>query len=535
MIIDLDQSVELPPLSSTVCIAGAGAAGIALAIELAGRGVGVTLLESGGLHPEPATQNLYQSDVAGLRHRGVHCGRFRVLGGTTTQWGGQILPLDSHDFEHRRWVPRSGWPFSKSVLKPFYRRALELEGLAGAWLDDTDVWKSIGVPAPDFGDSLIPFFSRWCPEPDFGRLFRDPLRENANITVLLHANVCEILLDGSRQAIAGLRCRTLEGREAVVTADAYVICLGGIESARLLLQPLADDARAPWNESGMTGRFFQDHIDASLIQVRPRSPKRLHRWFDNFYHRGFKYHPKLKLSASEQQRRNCLSIGATFEFRSRKAERVANLREGAQKFRRGLLNTGEALRLARHVPDAGLLLRQAARFKLRGRAYNPDDAGIFLRVHCEQAPDPDSRIILTSARDATGMRRIRLCWRVGELEIATMRHFSEVVRQAFARSGFADVTAIPALEEGGAALFERFDDSNHHMGATRMANSCDGGVVNPDLRLFGVRNGYVCSSSVFPTGGFSNPTHTLIALAVRLAAHLAEQYKGKAVLAAEPA
>jgi len=70
-------------------------------------------------------------------------------------------------------------------------------------------------------------------------------------------------------------------------------------------------------------------------------------------------------------------------------------------------------------------------------------------------------------------------------------------------------------------LISHFDDSYHHMGATRMASSPRAGVVDPDLRLFGIRNGHVCSSSVFPTSGFSNPTHTLIALAARLAEHLA--------------
>jgi choline dehydrogenase-like flavoprotein len=35
-----------------------------------------------------------------------------------------------------------------------------------------------------------------------------------------------------------------------------------------------------------------------------------------------------------------------------------------------------------------------------------------------------------------------------------------------------------------------------------------------------MENGYVCSAAVYPNSGFSNPTHTLLALAVRLADHL---------------
>jgi choline dehydrogenase-like flavoprotein len=525
MIADLEKAGQLPPLAARVCIAGAGAAGISLAVELANRGVAVTLLESGGTNFEAATQALYQSEVSGRRHTGIHTGRFRVLGGTTTQWGGQILQLDSQDFEHRSWVPESGWPFAKSVLTPYYRRALEIEGVAGSLLDDSEVWKAIGAPVPDFGEALVPFFSRWCPEPDFARVFGARLSEDSRITVLLHANVCEILLGDSQQAIASLRCRTLGGREITVTADSYVFCLGGIETPRLLLQPLAGEMRAPWNESGLTGRYFHDHVDSTLIEVHPRSRRQLHRWFDNIYRAGYRYQPKLRLSADEQKKRRCLSIGASYEFLTRKGELLAEFRAGARKFTRGLLRVSEVLRMARQLPHSGLLLRTAYRFKFQGRAYNPDDAGIFLRVHCEQAPDKDSRITLIPDRDAVGLRKTRLCWRIGHLEIATIRHFAEVVGQAFNRSGFAEISLFPGLEDAGPELFERFDDSFHHMGATRMGSSPDNGVVNSDLRLFGVRNGYVCSSSVFPSGGFSNPTHTLIALAVRLAEHLAERLK----------
>jgi len=527
MIIDLEISEHVPSSQGSVCIVGAGAAGISLAHELARLGVNVTLLESGGLRHEPSTQALYDGEVSGLRHLGIHAGRFRVMGGSTTRWGGEILELDAEDFEVRPWVPGSGWPFPKSELAAYYPRALALEGLSTAILDDASVWKNIAVPAPDFGENLEPFFSRFCSEPDFTRIFGERLSENPRITVCLHANVTEIVLNWKRDAIKSVKCRTMAGRQFTFSADSFVLCLGGIESARLLLQPLPDVDSAPWNSTGLVGKFFKDHVDATLMEVRPRSRRQLHQWFDNIYRGAFKYHPKIKLSAAQQKRGECLAIGAKFMFHSKREESRLEFCEAARNLRRGVVGSSELGRIVRQLPNADLLIKQAFRFKLQGRAFNPDEDGIFLRVHCEQEPESTSRIALTSDRDAVGMFRSQLDWRTSDLEIKTMRHFAKVVGEAFGRD-FAEVKPFADLEQGGPELLGRFDDAYHHMGATRMAGSPREGVVDPDLRLFGVRNGYVCSSSVFPSVGFSNPTHTIVALAVRLAEHLVAEISAEA-------
>ena len=57
----------------------------------------------------------------------------------------------------------------------------------------------------------------------------------------------------------------------------------------------------------------------------------------------------------------------------------------------------------------------------------------------------------------------------------------------------------------------------HHMGTTRMHDDPRRGVVDRDCRVHLVGNLFVAGSSVFPTGGFANPTLTLVALAARLA------------------
>ena len=59
--------------------------------------------------------------------------------------------------------------------------------------------------------------------------------------------------------------------------------------------------------------------------------------------------------------------------------------------------------------------------------------------------------------------------------------------------------------------------SFHHLGTLRMARDPAAGVVDPDLRVHGEENLHVLSSATFPGCGFSNPTLTIVAMAVRLA------------------
>jgi len=61
------------------------------------------------------------------------------------------------------------------------------------------------------------------------------------------------------------------------------------------------------------------------------------------------------------------------------------------------------------------------------------------------------------------------------------------------------------------------------MGTTRAHFSPKHGVVDANLKVHGVANLYIAGSSVFPTGGASNPTFTLVALTLRLAQHLARK------------
>ena len=136
----------------------------------------------------------------------------------------------------------------------------------------------------------------------------------------------------------------------------------------------------------------------------------------------------------------------------------------------------------------------------------------------EQAPNRESRVVLGQDRDRLGCPRVELRWRLSEIDKRTAHRAHEILREELARAGLGRFRS--ALGEPGDAWPSGLRGARHHMGTTRMHPDPRRGVVDADARVHGIANLYVAGSSVFPTSGAANPTLTIIALALRLAAHV---------------
>jgi len=127
-------------------------------------------------------------------------------------------------------------------------------------------------------------------------------------------------------------------------------------------------------------------------------------------------------------------------------------------------------------------------------------------------------VTLADARDALGMPRARVNWRLGDAVKRTFDRTLALIGQELREGGIADV----ALDEplAGREWPAQLEGTWHHMGTTRMHDSPRQGVVDRHGRVHELGNLYIAGSSVFPTAGANFPTFTLVALALRLADHL---------------
>jgi choline dehydrogenase-like flavoprotein len=148
-----------------------------------------------------------------------------------------------------------------------------------------------------------------------------------------------------------------------------------------------------------------------------------------------------------------------------------------------------------------------------------DRKPIYFEVlhHTSQAPNPSSRVTLTSERDVLGVPIISLHWALSDADFHTFARGQEIMTNELSALGLGRFAPEPLTRDFvEKSVFGHY----HHMGTMRMSSSPGSGVVDNDCRVHGVQNLFVAGSGVFPTGTSSGPTMLLIALALRLAEHL---------------
>jgi choline dehydrogenase-like flavoprotein len=546
MIDDSSQLNDGESLCADVCIVGAGAAGITLALELAGTGVSVVLLESGGLEPETQTQSLYQGVVADERlHSPPHRYRERRFGGSTTIWGGRCVPFDEIDFEARDYVPDSGWPIALTDLMPHYPRANRLceagefeYRVAGAFAQPQQPMID-GFQSEHFSTDSLERFS--CPT-NFGARYERRLRNAANVRVLLHSNLVGVVFQPNAQAVESLVLSNLAGKRFTVRAAHVVLAVGGLEVPRVLLSNRDTWANGIGNEHDVVGRYYMCHIAGTIGTLKQDGPRdRVSHGYE-VSHEGIYCRRRLALTAATQRRLrignfvgrlhhpritdprhrtavlSALQLGKSlisYEYGKRlHGEERVTLGTWMGHVRNVLAGPHELLAFGHHMlRDRFLAARKFPSIIVKSSAGH-----YSLDFHAEQEPIPSSRVTLAAERDRLGLPRLRVDWHYSAGDIATARQAVKLFAQDIARCAIGTFEYDPESIELEMTRYGAY--GGHHLGTARMGTNPRTSVVDASCRIHGLSNLYVAGGAVFPTSSQANPTLTIVALALRLAAHL---------------
>lgn len=519
-------------IDADLAIVGTGPAGLSLANEFLGSSIRVVLLESGGLQEdgEVATRELFES-VGAPRVMEPRLLRNRVLGGTSHTWSGRCRTFDDIDYEHRPWVPHSGWPITAAEMYDYERRAAELMNI-GPNIYGRKLWDLLAHdrPDPDVSPEMLePCFWQFSRDPDrpldflrFGPRF---IRQKAdNFRVFCNATVTQVETDAGGRRLSALEVTPVPGNTVRVVPKVAVLAAGGIENARLLLASNRISPEGVGNAKGLVGRFLMDHPRTSIghyaagaahaIQQRLGlfGLKHLGRTF--FYSHGYAMNPAL------QRREELLNCAAYLsEHRADDDPWDALKRLFGRQSERHLKDVLAA------VSNPRLLLEGFYRRAFQGRNVSHKIDRLVVDCIVEQVPDPDSRITLSERSDEHGVPLPRLHWKISELERRTVAELARTFYGEMHRIGLPEPEKPEWLRDGSLDAIP-FADAAHPTGTTRMSDDASKGVVDADCKVHGVEGLFVAGSSVFPTASHANPTLMVAALSVRLADTLKKLHLG---------
>ncbi len=473
-------------VTADLCIAGGGPAGIALARSLSGTDLSVVMLESGGVDFDDASQSLDEGTSTGDKYD-VNATRVRQLGGATNHWAGWCRPLDPQDLAARAWIKHSGWPFGREVLDPYYDKARTLPKLTpGSFaLADLVADPSAGVEALIDNASVTTSVFRLSPGPvHFGTEYQKDLEAAANLRVILGANVVGIGTGAGQGHVDDYTVATLAGNRFRVTAKMFVLALGGIENARVLLATAPAGGTAIGNGHDLVGRYFFDHpeVTAATIVCSGRVPSNYQGGRADYVRTTLAFTPEY---LAEHKLPTVTFVIEPFPW-SEPTDADKRVDPG----------------------DVAAVLRA-----VEGGESQP--YSFYMR--CEPETNPDSRVTLGTTKDELGMPRVQMHWELGPND---RKNYRTALDQMTRELGVRGIGWLRYEPESFGNAKQQFFYGAHHMGTTRMNEDPALGVVDPNLRVHGVDNFFVTGSSVFPACGYSNPTFTILAMTLRLSDHL---------------
>jgi choline dehydrogenase-like flavoprotein len=556
-------------INTELAVIGSGPAGIVIALEAAKHGLSVVLLESGDVSFDPAIQELSEAaEWDRRRHAPLSLAVRRQVGGTSVIWGGRCVPFDPVDFAERPFLQVPSWPVGYAEIQEYFQRSCN-------WMVcGQPVFTTSRLPhlphgiVPGFvdGDILGSSLERWSLPTNFGETYREHLEESKNVRLLTGVTCTEVVCHSQGRGARYLECRTHSGSRVVVSAKAFVVACGGLESTRLLMASSGPQGEQLGNRSGHLGRWYMAHVEGSIANIRFSSSPRetvygYERDIDGVYVRrrfsfteeyqrahklpnvvGWLGNPEIPDARHGSGELSFAYLALTSQIGSRfapEAQRLALTGEeipGTPYGGATITSRGSHLRNIIHHPfSTGRFIVNfgTRRFLTTGRqvpgffVYNRGNV-YPLQYHGEQLPNATSMVALSDERDRLGRRKLTINLQFSQADTEGIVRAHEHWDRYFRMLGVGHLEYLH--QDLYQAVGQRLGGGFHQIGTTRMSASPSEGVVDQNLAVHGVPNLYVASSSVFVTSGQANSTFMVVAFALRLADHLAQQLRASSKL-----
>lgn len=300
---------------------------------------------------------------------------------------------------------------------------------------------------------------------------------SGNCQLRAETRVVKLVPTATGTAIDHVEAVDPSGERVTFTADRYVLAASPIEDVRLLLL-----SGGLGNSSGMVGRNLMFHYQTISLGI---FDERVHGYRGRTVDHGF----------------------ADFRGKPNDATRPLG---GIVEISGGGFPISEAQFYARIINQLRGGRWDGATFKRLMRQSPGRDRVMVLVIQAEDAPQASNLVDLDpSVVDLDGLPVARCTYK---------NHAFEVDAGTFYEPKLLDIFQAAGARYAAIAPRDAIPSSQHIMGTLRSGTSAATSVTDRDGKFWDLGNLYASDGAIFPTSSGYNPTMTIIAMALRVAA-----------------
>jgi choline dehydrogenase-like flavoprotein len=422
--------------------------------------------------------------------------RVRMIGGKSLFWARMSFRLSDYEFKAKDHDGfGENWPIDHATLAPFYSRVEPIfrvsgrrEGLKqlpdGEFEEDTTPWsesmsrfivqaKKRDIPVTKMRRAL----GRGQFASSYNLLIPDAV-QTGNLTIVPNAVVRNLTIDRNTGLVDGANFVDRHSkREMHAKARVVVVAASCLESTRILLNSKIA------NSSGALGHYLHDqtYITQGVVAI--------------------------------DKSRNGNQGGGSGGY----VPRFVNLKKGNEEdFIRGyafdfnLAGTPDP----KYIPAYGAELEKALN-DYRGRAASVTIMGEVLPRY-ENFVTIDNNVV-----DAYGIPVLHFQCKYTDNEAKMLKHAMTTFEELCRESNFETLAKHDQPWPPGYSI--------HELGTCRMGDDPKKSVLNKWNQSHDVKNLFVVDGSSFVTGGYQNPTMTILSLSMRASEYIVDQMKARAI------
>jgi choline dehydrogenase-like flavoprotein len=477
-----------------ILIIGGGPAGITLAKHLSDK-IKIGIIEKGDLkYTNKRNLNDYgyctKYGNYPFENYATNFSSVNYFGGNSIVWSGWSMPFDENEV--------SSWPISYGELNKYYRdteKFLKLKSFEELNTENNEEYKNF-----ETNDWKINSW-QFVKEKDFNRFSKT---FGNNVKILLKSEFKKFYFE--KNQVEGVVIDTPKEKNLIIKSKYIVLAQGGLQSTKSLLLCERDQKVDMGNENGHLGKFYMEHPHINLgffydnnKVIRNKFSKK------NFKLEGL----FLKNPYSEKIMNGCITFNNESLLLNKDALRLLYMLR-VKRFPKNILLNYDSYNFIKNLikGTCNLIIEKIKKKK-------------FIYARFEQKPN------FRSYMEIDKNNKINLNWDISETDIDSFIKITNKVKNYIKNKISEDVYIDDAIYDKQ-NWHDKFKPIvlgiGHHMGTTMMSSNNKIGVVNENLQLHYRHNVFICSSSVFPTGGVAHPTFTICALAIRLADFLSRKF-----------